>query len=209
MLTYHQLGAFGFLSSEEVFQNGVLNAGLLDQWFAFQWVQNNIQRFGGDPSKVTIGGQSAGGGSVMLHVISQSCSKHPPLFTGFIASSPYLPGQARFSDIKVTEKYYRFAELVGCLDPQPGSVFECLQTRNTKELQQANYIITQQAPFGSWAFTPVTDDYYNDLNPYSTTERNIQGLRVLTGVSTIPKARDVSKDGRILLSKALSLLREI
>jgi hypothetical protein len=28
MLTYHQLGAFGFLSSEEVFQNGVLNAGL-------------------------------------------------------------------------------------------------------------------------------------------------------------------------------------
>jgi carboxylesterase type B len=137
------------------------------------------KQLGGDPSSVTIGGQSAGGGSVMLHAISQSHLNHPPLFTGIIASSPYLPGQARFSDIKVTEKYYRFAELVGCLDPQPGSVFECLQIRDTKELQRANYIITQQAPFGSCAFTPVTDDYYIDINPYSTAVRNIQGVCVL------------------------------
>lgn len=122
----------------------------------------------------------------MLHAVSQSHASHPPLFTGVIASSPYLPGQAKFHDIKVIEKYYRFAAAVGCLDPKSISIFECLQTRDTQELQRANYIMTQQAPFGSWAFTPVTDNHYININPYSTGARNIQGVRVLTGVSFPP-----------------------
>jgi carboxylesterase type B len=63
---YPQIGAFGFLSSDEVFRNGVVNAGLLDQQFGLQWVQAYIHLFGGDPSQVTISGDSAGGGSVML-----------------------------------------------------------------------------------------------------------------------------------------------
>lgn len=56
-----QLGAFGFLSSDEVMRNGVVNAGLLDQHFALQWVQRYIGLFGGNASQVTISGQSAGG----------------------------------------------------------------------------------------------------------------------------------------------------
>jgi carboxylesterase type B len=65
-----QLGAFGFLSSKEVKEKGVVNAGILDQKFALEWVQKHIHKFGGDKSKVTIGGDSAGGGSVMLHAIA-------------------------------------------------------------------------------------------------------------------------------------------
>ena len=62
-----QLGAFGFLSSDEVYRKGVPNAGLLDQQLALQWVQQYIHLFGGDRTRVTIFGESAGGGSVMLH----------------------------------------------------------------------------------------------------------------------------------------------
>jgi carboxylesterase type B len=62
-----QLGAFGFLSSDEVYRKGVANAGLLDQQLALQWVQQYIHLFGGDRMRVTIFGESAGGGSVMLH----------------------------------------------------------------------------------------------------------------------------------------------
>ena len=40
---------------------GAVNAGLLDQTFALQWVQNYIGLFGGNASQVTISGESAGG----------------------------------------------------------------------------------------------------------------------------------------------------
>lgn len=56
-----QLGAFGFLSSDEVVRYGAVNAGILDQTFALQWVQNYIGLFGGNASRVTIAGESAGG----------------------------------------------------------------------------------------------------------------------------------------------------
>lgn len=54
----YRLAVFGFLGSAEVRENGVANAGLLDQRAALNWVQRNIRAFGGDPSKVTvIGGE--------------------------------------------------------------------------------------------------------------------------------------------------------
>ena len=56
-----QLGAFGFLSSDEVYRYGTTNAGIKDQTFALQWVQSYIGLFGGNASAVTISGESAGG----------------------------------------------------------------------------------------------------------------------------------------------------
>ena len=75
-----QLGAFGFLSSAEVKERGVLNAGLLDQKVALQWVQDHISKFGGDPERVTIAGESAGGGSVLLHAIAEDGGLGTKLF---------------------------------------------------------------------------------------------------------------------------------
>jgi para-nitrobenzyl esterase len=63
----YRLGALGFLNLNEVTGGRIAatgNEGLLDQVKALEWVQNNIERFGGDPSRVTIFGESAGGMSV-------------------------------------------------------------------------------------------------------------------------------------------------
>lgn len=83
----YRLGAFGFLSSAEVHDQGTPNAGLLDQRFALEWVQQYIGKFGGDPKRVTIGGESAGAGSVMLHSLAYG-GKESNLFQNASLGTP-------------------------------------------------------------------------------------------------------------------------
>jgi carboxylesterase type B len=64
----YRLGAFGWLSGPSFQADGTSNAGLWDQRFALEWVQKYIHLFGGDKDRVTIFGESAGGGSVMHQI---------------------------------------------------------------------------------------------------------------------------------------------
>lgn len=95
----YRTGVFGFMASPELSaesEHGASgNYGLLDQIAALQWVQRNIANFGGDPDRVTIGGQSAGAACVMDLVYSPLSEG---LFHGAIAESgalyPKDPGLA-------------------------------------------------------------------------------------------------------------------
>jgi para-nitrobenzyl esterase len=84
----YRLGVFGFLAHEELAResaHGVCgNYGLLDQVAALQWVQRNIEKFGGDPANVTVFGQSAGAASVIDLIASQ---RTRGLFSKAIAQS--------------------------------------------------------------------------------------------------------------------------
>lgn len=66
----YRLYAFGFLWSKEVAANGTGNIGLRDQRLALHWIQENVAAFGGDPAKVTLWGESAGGISIGRHLVA-------------------------------------------------------------------------------------------------------------------------------------------
>lgn len=89
----YRLGVFGFLAHPELTKESLHhssgNYGLMDQHAALVWVQKNIAAFGGDPAKVTIGGESAGSMSVCGQVASP-LSKG--LFRGVIGESGSLLG---------------------------------------------------------------------------------------------------------------------
>jgi para-nitrobenzyl esterase len=70
----YRMGRFGFFAhpalKTEAPDDLRGNYAYMDQRAALQWVQRNIAAFGGDPKAVTIFGESAGGGSVMVHLTS-------------------------------------------------------------------------------------------------------------------------------------------
>ncbi len=96
----YRLGAFGFLSSEDVKRHGKVNAGLLDQRFALRWVQAHIKKFGGDPKRVTIGGESAGAGAVMLQAMAYGGKQTPNLFDN-VRSYPII----RSTQLMISQDY--------------------------------------------------------------------------------------------------------
>ncbi|KAK0631088.1 Alpha/Beta hydrolase protein [Bombardia bombarda] len=176
----YRLGAFGFLSSREVRKKGVVNAGMLDQVLTMAWVKANICKFGGDPMAVTIAGESAGAGSVMYHDTAVNGNLGSLLFSQSVAASPYLPVQHSYDAAAVTAAFYNFSTSAGC--PATGDVLSCLRAADTKLLQQANWDVTQQATYGFWPFTPVTDGVYiTGRASAQLAAKKVNGKRLLVG----------------------------
>ncbi len=86
----YRLGALGFLAYKNPINPSdqlTGNYGFLDQQSALAWVQQNIRPFGGDPTRVTIFGESAGAMSVGLHMVAANYS-NPPFQAGLMESNP-------------------------------------------------------------------------------------------------------------------------
>jgi triacylglycerol lipase len=86
----YRVGGFGFMPGAEILADGSSNLGLLDQRLGLQWVADNIAAFGGDPTKVTIWGESAGSISVLDQMALYNGDytyKGKPLFRGAIMDS--------------------------------------------------------------------------------------------------------------------------
>ncbi|KIJ19261.1 hypothetical protein PAXINDRAFT_167028 [Paxillus involutus ATCC 200175] len=98
----YRVSAFGFLASQEVKDAGVGNLGLRDQRLALYWVQKYICAFGGDPTKVTIWGESAGAASVGLQMVANDGNSDGLFRAAFMQSGSPTP----IGNILGGQKYY-------------------------------------------------------------------------------------------------------
>lgn len=107
----YRISAFGFLNANNLL-NAPNNVGLLDQQKALQWVHENIKQFGGDPQQVTLFGESAGGHSVGLHMISP---KSQPYFKRAILQSGVPISFLRSYDVNSDNKGSSIGEAVSSI----------------------------------------------------------------------------------------------
>lgn len=107
----YRLNLFGFLAHPALDSEGHAfgNYGLMDMQAALKWVQANIASFGGDPTNVTLGGQSAGAGAAAAHVISPGAAGlfHRAIFQsgGYSPLAPLASARGRGR---------KFADAAGC-----------------------------------------------------------------------------------------------
>uniref|UniRef100_A0A8C5KFD8 Carboxylic ester hydrolase n=1 Tax=Jaculus jaculus TaxID=51337 RepID=A0A8C5KFD8_JACJA len=128
VMIQYRLGVPGFFSTGDHHASG--NWGYLDQVAALRWVQQNIAHFGGNPDRVTIFGESAGGISVSSHVVSPMSRG---LFHGAIMQSgvAVLPGLISSSHEGV---YRMVANLSGCEQLDSEAMVGCLRGKSEEEM---------------------------------------------------------------------------
>ncbi|WP_445170759.1 carboxylesterase/lipase family protein [Mycolicibacterium sp. Dal123E01] len=127
----YRLGTLGFLAHPALTPDGDIgNYGLADQQAALRWVRDNIAEFGGDPTKVTIAGESAGAMSVCDHLVAPESAG---LFRAAILQSGPCQAQAdRATAQQVSTDYVTGA---GCTDV--AAIADCLRSLPVTKLQDA------------------------------------------------------------------------
>ncbi|KAJ3887754.1 Alpha/Beta hydrolase protein [Lentinula edodes] len=157
VIIQYRLGLFGFLSGSEIKANGI------DQHFALRWVQSHISKFGGDPSKVTIWGESAGAGSVLQHIVAQDGQTSPQLFRGAITSSTFLPSQYMYNDAIPESLYSMVVSQTNCTSAKDS--LACLRAVDAADLEIVNGNVNVAGFYGTFVFVPVIDGSFITQRP--------------------------------------------
>lgn len=149
----YRLGAYGWLAGTEVSKNGYANAGLSDQRLVLKFVQDFIDQIGGDRTQVSAWGESAGGGSIIHHLVRDG-GKSNPLFSKAVVQSPAY--QWMWNQTTIDGVFDTFAANVpGC----QGQGLSCLQDATPAAILAANNktLADMYSSEALFAFGPVVD----------------------------------------------------
>ncbi|KIK61899.1 hypothetical protein GYMLUDRAFT_243065 [Collybiopsis luxurians FD-317 M1] len=175
----YRVSAFGFLASQEVKDAKVGNLGLQDQREAFRWVQKYIKAFGGDPTKVTIWGESAGAISASLHMLANGGDPQGLFRAAFMESgSPISLG-----DITNGQKYYdQLVHATGCSESSDS--LECLRSVPYPRLKAAVDATPNILEYQSLqlAWLPRVDGVFLSDNPQTLVKKGkVASIPIVSG----------------------------
>ncbi|KAI0390052.1 sterol esterase [Xylariaceae sp. FL0594] len=150
----YRVGGFGFLPGQEVLADGASNLGLLDQRMGLEWVQDNIEAFGGDPTKVTIWGESAGAISVFDQMAlygGNNTYKGKKLFRGAIMNSGSIIPADRVDAPRAQAIYDQVVESAGCSSAP--NTLQCLRDVDYATFRHAAESVPSQLSYTSVALS--------------------------------------------------------
>lgn len=146
-------------------ENAPGNQGLLDQNLGLKWVHNNIQYFGGDSSKITLFGESAGSVSVSLHLLSTMSAS---LFNNAILQSgSALADWALLEKVEALKRNSEIIKSLGCTG-NTDELIECAKNVEAKTaIEKSDEHFFNKATHGvaQFTFLPVVDNFFLEEEP--------------------------------------------
>ena len=179
----YRVNLFGFLSHPEItkeYPGRAANFGLQDQRKALEWVYKNISAFGGDPENITIGGQSAGGGSVVYQMLYE---QKPKLIKRSIVESgmfinPFMGMFPRHTLKDAEDLGVKFFEFCG------------VKTLAEARELSTDFLRQKWSDWGGWATSaqtwgPIEDGVFNKGDLYDRLKTGeIEFPPIMTGFTT-------------------------
>ena len=156
----YRMGVHGFLYTGTADAPG--NQGLLDQQMALVWIYDNIEAFGGDRTKISLFGESAGAASVSHHLFAPSSW---PYFNGavMLSSTSFSPWALESTEENM-RKAYQLGRVLNCDVSNSSFLIECLRKVDAQDLE-LNQWDSSLAYGRIGTFVPVVDGDFLPAHP--------------------------------------------
>ncbi|KAF4610949.1 hypothetical protein D9613_006564 [Agrocybe pediades] len=176
----YRVSAYGFLSGLEVAEEEVANIGLYDQREALRWVNKYISAFGGDPSRVTLNGASAGAISVAYQMLAFGGNPENlfqaafPQSGAIIPSPPMAKGQVHFDALVARTGCASSTKKLECLRKVPLDALRAAVDGSPDIFSYSGGAIT---------WLPVVDGKFVQDSPYQLVlDGKVAKIPIVTGV---------------------------